>query len=656
MNLYELTIKLNDQYTSPLQKLKNGLESAKSGVDSLKAKLSGLGSSVSNSFSAVSSGVSKIGASASGAINSVFSLRNALLGLGLASTGLSIIKTTTEFQSMNNAIKFASGSAKNGADNLEFIRNMSYELGFDLKATTDGFKTFGGAMMGSKFKAQEVRDMFKQVSYGAAVMGLSADDTKAAFLALGQMMGKGKVSAEELRGQLGERIPGAFQIAARSMGLTTAQLDKMMSDGKIMSEDFLPKFAKEMEKTFKGGADTAKNSLGSNINRLKNDFAELQIFFGTIFEGAINSGVSSLRNLIANIKIVATNFYIIENAFQPITQMFKLLNESLLEAGIRFDVLGNKSMTVIDIMQSFSNSMRSILNAILPYITPIIDRIPMLAMAVKPVFESIKNIAFSIIQNIQALYPKVLEFIDTIFVYIVPVIQKIITDLEPVFIWIVNSFGYFAQNVITFLNPIIKILSGIAYAIAWLLTPLIKVAGYVGTGFFDAFSWALGKIGQLIDGIVKGIEWMGVQLGLVTKQSLALSKEVDKNLQKKSERDKLKELTGSEFGIAGIKGSPDQRDKEFNMKTTVASALGVKTANTPTAPAGASTAPKDAGKGITGGGSKQTNINIIIQKMTGIETVNAGSNINVAYDEISQRVLQMLIRSLNGAQYSVETQ
>jgi tape measure domain-containing protein len=64
------------------------------------------------------------------------------------------------------------------------------------------------------------------------------------------MASKGKVSAEELRGQLGERIPGALGIAARAMGMTQAQFNEMLDSGKIMAEDFLPKFSKRIKKHF----------------------------------------------------------------------------------------------------------------------------------------------------------------------------------------------------------------------------------------------------------------------------------------------------------------------------------------------------------------------------------------------------------------------
>jgi len=127
-------------------------------------------------------------------------------------------------------------------------------------------------MMDTKFTGDQVRYMSSQVSKGAVTMGLSAEDQQGVFLALGQIMGKGKVQAEELRGQIGERIPGAFKIAAKAMNMTTAELDKFMSDGKLMAEDFLPKFAAEMERTFGAGAEANLDNMNASIVRAENSW------------------------------------------------------------------------------------------------------------------------------------------------------------------------------------------------------------------------------------------------------------------------------------------------------------------------------------------------------------------------------------------------
>ena len=80
------------------------------------------------------------------------------------------------------------------------------------------------------------------VSKAATTLGLSSSEADGALLAVSQMMSKGTVQAEELRGQLGERLPGAFQIAARAMGVSTSELGKMLEAGQVIAEDFLPQY------------------------------------------------------------------------------------------------------------------------------------------------------------------------------------------------------------------------------------------------------------------------------------------------------------------------------------------------------------------------------------------------------------------------------
>jgi tape measure domain-containing protein len=54
----------------------------------------------------------------------------------------------------------------------------------------------------------------------SSALGLSVDDQRGIFKALEQMLSKGNVQAEELRGQLGERLPGAIYFSAKALGVT----------------------------------------------------------------------------------------------------------------------------------------------------------------------------------------------------------------------------------------------------------------------------------------------------------------------------------------------------------------------------------------------------------------------------------------------------
>jgi tape measure domain-containing protein len=118
------------------------------------------------------------------------------------------------------------------------------------------------------------------------------------FLALGQMISKGKVQAEELRGQLGERLPGAFNLAARAMGVTTAQLDDMLKKGQVTAEDMLPKLAAVLKDEFGPAAEHASQGAQGAVNRLS---TEWNLFKATVMDNkgiiaAINAITGALEN------------------------------------------------------------------------------------------------------------------------------------------------------------------------------------------------------------------------------------------------------------------------------------------------------------------------------------------------------------------------
>lgn len=203
-----------------------------------------------------------------------FKSLNSIIGIvsvaSLGALGLKAVETAATYEALNKAIEFSSSGALQAAMNNDFLRDSSDKLSMSYKAMTEGYKTFSGAMRTSGFTQRKQRDMFLKISKAAKVMQLSGENTKGVFLALSQIMSKGKVQAEELRGQIGERIPGAFSLAAKAMGVTEAALNKMMERGELMATDFLPKFADQLDKEFAGGVEDATNSIQSQLNKLAN--------------------------------------------------------------------------------------------------------------------------------------------------------------------------------------------------------------------------------------------------------------------------------------------------------------------------------------------------------------------------------------------------
>jgi tape measure domain-containing protein len=180
-----------------------------------------------------------------------------------------ITNRAVEFDSVNTAIASVSKETGDFSINQKFLTDTTERLGLKLLDTSNSFKLFFAASTQSGISAEATRKIFESASEASATMKLSQEATNGVMLAFGQIASKGKVQAEELRGQIGERIPGAFGIAAKAMNVTTAELDKMMKDGKLMSEDFLPKFAEQLKKTYGAGVEPVKG-LRAEINRLDN--------------------------------------------------------------------------------------------------------------------------------------------------------------------------------------------------------------------------------------------------------------------------------------------------------------------------------------------------------------------------------------------------
>lgn len=158
-------------------------------------------------------------------------------------------------------------SAVGSAAEIAYLRRTTNELGLEFDSTAKAYQQFSAAARGTSLEGEKARAVFESVAKASAVMGLNAENTSGVLLALQQMISKGTVQSEELKSQLGERLPGAFQTAARAMGVTTAELGKMLEQGKVVADDFLPKFAQELDRSLGDAAEKAADRLDAAVNR-----------------------------------------------------------------------------------------------------------------------------------------------------------------------------------------------------------------------------------------------------------------------------------------------------------------------------------------------------------------------------------------------------
>lgn len=193
-------------------------------------------------------------------------------GIGLSNLVSRFVDVARETNRVTTALKNVSGGLAKYADNQRYLLDMAKKYGLEINALTGNFAKFTAAASISGMAMQEQKKIFESVSRAVTAFGMSADDSNGVFLALSQMMSKGKISSEELRLQMGERLPIALQAMAKAAGTSVAGLDKLLKQGKLMSKDVLPKFAEALNEMI---PNIDLDNLETSINRLKNTFTEV---------------------------------------------------------------------------------------------------------------------------------------------------------------------------------------------------------------------------------------------------------------------------------------------------------------------------------------------------------------------------------------------
>jgi tape measure domain-containing protein len=220
-------------------------------------------------------------------------LSDALAGLVAGFSVSEFIDANVAFEAFERTMVLLKGSSEAAADEFEYIRNLANLLGLELFSTANAYSNLSAATKGTALEGDQTRFIFEAVTSSMSALGKSAYDTEGALLAISQMVSKGNVSMEELRQQLGERLPGAFQVAASSMNLTTSELVDLVSTGKLATTEFLPAFAAELEKVY-GGVQQV-DTFSAAWNRLLNTFKEISIDLGQ--SGVMDAATKGVEGL-----------------------------------------------------------------------------------------------------------------------------------------------------------------------------------------------------------------------------------------------------------------------------------------------------------------------------------------------------------------------
>lgn len=283
-------------------------------------------------------------------------LRGEVLALAAGYAGLqgavtlandSLTASNTKRGVMNQLALSVGDDPKAIAAEYEYIRKQADRIGVSFQEAAKGYAKFSAAASLAGRSRDEIHYVSEAFQEVGVVANLTAADMDGVFKALEQIYSKGKIQAEELRGQLGDRLFGAFEIAAKALKSQFPDLDKAMKNGLITSEQLLA-IAEEYRKTVANRLPTAMESLTANQNRLNSAFFDFKVLiadsgFATEYEKLVLKITSFLKSD-DGAQLAKTLSAAFGTIVQGLTYMIDHLDEVQLALELAF---GIKAMSLV---------------------------------------------------------------------------------------------------------------------------------------------------------------------------------------------------------------------------------------------------------------------------------------------------------------------
>lgn len=262
----QILIQAKDEASSALQRLIERFRGVESSSRDAGKGVAGLGSA----SEAAAAGLARAGGLLAGAFS--------------AERFVGII---AEQQQLALSFEAIFGGAERAAQEMEFVRSAANRLGVESSVLARSYQSLAAATKGTALEGEQTRAVFEATARAMAVLGKSSAQTDQALTAIAQMASKGTVSMEELRGQLGEALPGALQATAKGAGVTTEQLIGMVESGQVLAKDLLPALAQGLNDLYEKAAPP--QTIISEWARLKNVITDTATAVG---EGGASQGLA----------------------------------------------------------------------------------------------------------------------------------------------------------------------------------------------------------------------------------------------------------------------------------------------------------------------------------------------------------------------------
>jgi lambda family phage tail tape measure protein len=154
------------------------------------------------------------------------------------------------------------------------LLTLASQAPFRLESLTNAFVKMRAAGI------EPANETLQSLVDALAAAGGTDDQLNRAAIAIQQMAGKGVISMEELRQQLGEAVPRAIQLMARSMNLTMAELVDRISRGQVEAGNALQSLTAEFNRTFGGTALLQMDTFQGRLAQLRTAWTRFALVVG----------------------------------------------------------------------------------------------------------------------------------------------------------------------------------------------------------------------------------------------------------------------------------------------------------------------------------------------------------------------------------------
>jgi tape measure domain-containing protein len=387
---------------------------------------SGGGAGGAGGFGRALGGISLPGSGAVREIGNEFAMATKqVLLFGTAYKGLAFItsfpaqvgQAVGALQSFNNTLKAISPTAEEVRASNQFILDTVGKYNIPLQSARNGFTKLYASMSPSGFSGDEIRELFTGISQAAATFGMSADKVDRVNYAFAQMASKGQVMSEELKGQLGDVLPGSMAIFAEAAGFkgpdAIQKFSKALEDGAYKGQAMkvlLTNVGTVMRKEFGPGAEGAARTFQGVINRMRNSLTLLYEAFEPAAVGFLNTVVLPLTS---GLKIAADGFSAFFRKTRAETAGGFAISKELEKMRPAFDGLRANFAALLPAVQSFGNALLSVSKVFLQIAgSPFVGYLARVYLSVLPLTMAIQAL------NLRALIPLVASFVRAIPAFI----------------------------------------------------------------------------------------------------------------------------------------------------------------------------------------------------------------------------------------------